>query len=61
MRLKGILFLLICLVLHCEAQKPKDVLISGILINLHNRITVMDVSEIGALRPSNNDREIYNR
>ena len=58
MKLNNILCLLLCLALHCKAQKTKEVFISGKLVNFNNRLTVIDVSETGELRPLTNDREI---
>lgn len=58
MKLKGILCLLLALAIRCEAQQNQDVFISGKILNLNNRTTVIDLSEVGALRPENKDREI---
>lgn len=58
MKLSGILFSLLFFAFCCKAQQAKDVFISGKLLNLNNRTSILDLSEMGALRPNNNDREI---
>jgi thiol-disulfide isomerase/thioredoxin len=57
-KLTGLAFLLLCLALQSSAQQAKEVIISGKIINLNNRTTLIDISEVGELRPVNNDREI---